>query len=642
VAVQVGRALAGLDAVDLLHLGVAPTSVVITPDGRAVLTELGLGLEVEVRQRISAGTVMVEAVDYMSPELIEGEHEPTSKCDVYGLGATLFRCLTGRSPYGGTTLFTRLRAIWSDEPPDLRRLQPDVPDALARLIWRLMERDADDRPLAQDVSASAERVAQQLGAGEAGWEKRILAELVAEAGEASRAAQATDVAELPLNYDSDQRIQIRLRGKDKSFSHTLAGGESLDIGRSSTADVSIRIKSVSRQHAKISRTPEGFVLTDLGSANGSVHNGTRVKGSVLLRSGDVIGFGKSSFEVTFSLPEQVSERTTATVSHCRLCGDDLDTAVRSKGSAVCARCLDRAVQDQSAGDDRVCDALADVGFKVEERLPAGGLLKRFRASSSAGGWLLSAAELGPPAAKAFAAASQPARSMEHPYLLPAREVLVNGGTLIVAYSPQPGRTLAEMVEDRGPIDVLAALHVGSCLADALAYAEAAGVHYVLVRPDLVLLDEQGSPLLLHVGLAPGLVEAQRSRVGLTTVEPCYEAPELARGSRMDARSVVYALGATLCYALTGNPVAELRGGERHEQLRLTMVESLPRPVASLLARATSPDPRDRPASLRAFGAALLELTEEDSSAEEGTDPGLASQEETQQINLDDLPPELRG
>ena len=641
LAVQLGRALQALEAADVLHLGVSPTSVVLTAEGHAVLTQLGLSLEEDVRERISQGNVTVDAVDYMGPELVEGELEPSSKSDVYGLGATVFRCLAGRSPYGGTTLFTRLRAIWSEEPPDVRELRPDVPDAVARLVFRLTERDSDDRPLASDVTELAARVARELGAGDDGWETRLLAELVTEAQRLG--AQESDSGAIPPGYASEHPIHLRLRGTDKTFAKAVTQGEVLDVGRSSEAAVCLPFRWVSRQHAKIERTPEGFRLTDLGSANGSVHNGARVTGSVMLRSGDVISFGKSNFEVTFSHPEQQGPPTAgATVARCRLCGKDLDTRVRSGGSAVCGRCRERTEQQRTEGEDRVRDALGQVGFEVQERLPAGGLLRRYRATSGAGEWLLSAAELGPPAAKAFAAASQPARDMHHPYLVAAREVLVQDGTLIVAYPPQAGRTLAELIDSRGPIDLRAALHLGGCLADALAYAADQGVAAVLVRPDLVLVDRRGSPCLLHVGLAPGLVEAQRGRVGLTSIEPCFEAPELERGAPMNARSAVYALGATLCYALTGNPVAERRGGERHEQLRLTMVESLPRKVAFLLARATSPDPADRPGDLRELAEALDALASGDSEPSAVIDPRLDPQEQTQQVDLNDLPPELLG
>lgn len=65
------------------------------------------------------------------------------------------------------------------------------------------------------------------------------------------------------------------------------------IGRSRRADVIVSDPSVSGLHAKL--TPRGlaFVLTDLGSTNGTTVNGTRVEGERLLEGGETIGVGEA-------------------------------------------------------------------------------------------------------------------------------------------------------------------------------------------------------------------------------------------------------------------------------------------------------------------------------------------------------------
>jgi pSer/pThr/pTyr-binding forkhead associated (FHA) protein len=60
------------------------------------------------------------------------------------------------------------------------------------------------------------------------------------------------------------------------------------VGREATCEVVVQDRMVSRFHARISPTPEGVVLEDLGSKNGTHRNGEVVAGQVLLRDGDVI------------------------------------------------------------------------------------------------------------------------------------------------------------------------------------------------------------------------------------------------------------------------------------------------------------------------------------------------------------------
>jgi DNA-binding winged helix-turn-helix (wHTH) protein len=63
----------------------------------------------------------------------------------------------------------------------------------------------------------------------------------------------------------------------------------LVMGRESTCDIVIADRQVSRFHARLTPTHEGVVLEDLGSKNGTNHNGTEVTGPVMLQDGDTVG-----------------------------------------------------------------------------------------------------------------------------------------------------------------------------------------------------------------------------------------------------------------------------------------------------------------------------------------------------------------
>ena len=79
--------------------------------------------------------------------------------------------------------------------------------------------------------------------------------------------------------------------------------ESITMGRDVTNDVVLADPEVSRQHARINRTPGGYVLEDLGSTNGTFVNGERLVAPRVLNPGDLVGLGEDvtlTFEATAS------------------------------------------------------------------------------------------------------------------------------------------------------------------------------------------------------------------------------------------------------------------------------------------------------------------------------------------------------
>jgi hypothetical protein len=69
------------------------------------------------------------------------------------------------------------------------------------------------------------------------------------------------------------------------------------IGRDSHNDIILSDPLLSRQHARIKTTPRGYLIEDLGAVNGILINETRITGSALLRSGDILRLGNTSFKV---------------------------------------------------------------------------------------------------------------------------------------------------------------------------------------------------------------------------------------------------------------------------------------------------------------------------------------------------------
>lgn len=131
VAGQAADALAAVHLAGVLHRDVSPSNLVRTPDGRVVLIDFGLA-----RPFAEDRTTMMTRIvtpGYASPEQHEGTGRFSTRADVYSLGATLHRLLSGRTPPVAAERAHRdeLPALWRINPTVSRRTSDAVGAALA-------------------------------------------------------------------------------------------------------------------------------------------------------------------------------------------------------------------------------------------------------------------------------------------------------------------------------------------------------------------------------------------------------------------------------------------------------------------------------------------------------------------------------
>lgn len=149
------RALAEAHARGVLHRDVKPDNLLLGADGRPVWVDFGLASSARVPSEGASEAALCGTPDYLAPELLAGQ--PASRAsDVYALGATLYRVLTGRVPFPADSLGEKLRAIREDDPPLPRALRPEVPRELQAICLKALERAPADR------YASAEELARDL------------------------------------------------------------------------------------------------------------------------------------------------------------------------------------------------------------------------------------------------------------------------------------------------------------------------------------------------------------------------------------------------------------------------------------------------------------------------------------------------
>ncbi len=165
-------------------------------------------------------------------------------------------------------------------------------------------------------------------------------------------------------------------------------------------------------------------------------------------------------------------------------------------------------------------------------------------------------------------------ALEHPHIVPLYDFWREPGAAYLVTRLIGGGSLADVVQRSALTGERAALVV-SQIGSALDSAHKAGVVHGDIRPGNILLDDDGNAYLSGFGVAaagPSRVES-----GSTV------APELAAGASPSKAGDVYALGAVMAQAMAG-----LAG--RVEQIR----GALPIEVAAVIAKATDPDPEERP------------------------------------------------
>lgn len=151
----------------MVHRDIKPSNLMLTVErskkqhrGVVKILDLGLALLEEPSQarELTATGQLMGTIDYMSPEQVESTHHVDIRSDVYSLGVTLYKLLTGTSPFAFTkadTAFKRLYAVVHLPPTPIGQHRPDVPRELAALIERMLAKKADDRPATPDEVAEA-------------------------------------------------------------------------------------------------------------------------------------------------------------------------------------------------------------------------------------------------------------------------------------------------------------------------------------------------------------------------------------------------------------------------------------------------------------------------------------------------------
>jgi serine/threonine-protein kinase len=126
----------------VLHRDLKPSNILLDPRGEPHVTDFGLAKFVETESGMTQSGLILGTPSYMSPEQVSGRgSEVTTAADIYGLGAVLYKVLTGRPPFQAETLYETLRWVRECEPNPIRWYNPRVDRKLEAICLRCLEKD---------------------------------------------------------------------------------------------------------------------------------------------------------------------------------------------------------------------------------------------------------------------------------------------------------------------------------------------------------------------------------------------------------------------------------------------------------------------------------------------------------------------
>lgn len=166
-AVQVAEALQHAATRDVVHRDIKPSNLLVTPEGRIKLVDMGLARLHQVEaaaEDLTASGVTLGTFDYISPEQAKDPRSADVRSDLYSLGCTIYYMLTGRPPFPAGTVLQKLLSHSGEQPTDVRGFRADVPEDLCRILDLLLAKQPTQRfQSAEELVGALLVLADRLG-----------------------------------------------------------------------------------------------------------------------------------------------------------------------------------------------------------------------------------------------------------------------------------------------------------------------------------------------------------------------------------------------------------------------------------------------------------------------------------------------
>lgn len=201
----------------------------------------------------------------------------------------------------------------------------------------------------------------------------------------------------------------------------------------------------------------------------------------------------------------------------------------------------------------------------------------------------------------FEREAQAATALAHPNIVEIYDVGEYKGHHYIVMEYVAGKTLKQVIKERGPLLIDEAIDIMKQLTSAVAEAHSRGIIHRDIKPQNVIVKADGSVKILDFGIAMAKGSVQLTQANNVMGSVHYLAPELAKGDVASAQSDIYALGIVLYEMLTKDvpfkadqsvQVALMHMREPFPSIRKTF-PNVPQSVENIITRATAKDPKKR-------------------------------------------------
>jgi len=151
--IQAAKGLEYAHAQGVVHRDIKPANLLLDKEGTVKILDMGLALmsrsiktpDDETTDQLTSGGLILGTCDYIAPEQADDAHEADQRSDIYSLGCTLYRLVTGDKPYKGNSVLKVLMAHKQAQIPSLCEARSDVPPQLDAVFQKMVAKNPDDR-----------------------------------------------------------------------------------------------------------------------------------------------------------------------------------------------------------------------------------------------------------------------------------------------------------------------------------------------------------------------------------------------------------------------------------------------------------------------------------------------------------------
>ncbi|MBA4015965.1 MAG: hypothetical protein C0483_02125 [Pirellula sp.] len=221
---QTAEGLAHAHKAGVIHRDIKPANLLLDPSGLVKILDMGLARHTAEESEKQASLTqlhdenVIGTTNYLAPEQALHSHSADARSDLYSLGCTMYYLLTGLPPFSTGTVAERLMAHIHQKPEPVTKHRPNVPESLAKICAKLLEKKPDDR------YQSSEELASALKA----WRKEWLTQGGAESSSGVQVG-------VPFS-GTEQADEVEVAGSGSMRDTDAVRAQATSIGRRSTQD----------------------------------------------------------------------------------------------------------------------------------------------------------------------------------------------------------------------------------------------------------------------------------------------------------------------------------------------------------------------------------------------------------------------